>query len=38
MRLDHDLIEINNPSQRVDLVYPTLITLIEESATTKEAP
>lgn len=28
--LNHDVIDVNQPEQRVDLVYPTLITLIEE--------
>lgn len=36
--LDHDLIDVNNPEQRVELVNPTLIALIEGTATTKEAP
>jgi hypothetical protein len=31
MGLNHDLIDVNNPSQRVELVYPTLIGLIEEA-------
>jgi alpha-beta hydrolase superfamily lysophospholipase len=29
--LDHDVIDVNQPKQRVDVVYPTLITLIEEA-------
>jgi hypothetical protein len=30
--LDHDVIDVNQPKQQVDLVYPTLIALIEGDA------
>jgi pimeloyl-ACP methyl ester carboxylesterase len=31
LHLHHDLIDVNNPQQRVDLVYPVLVDLIDRS-------
>lgn len=36
--LNHDLIDVNNPEQRVALVYPTLISLIEVGGTGRVTP